>query len=340
MPDYRAAARSRLAARRLAYRRATGRPLASRSIAGKSYKSRYMSKTTKKGAYKPAKKANFQKRRAPFVETKHQTDEILAGKNQDLTGNPKDGIRNPVVPLELSNGNTIDGAEELNMLPVQTFLSMNKGLESSDMIGASLYSRYLQARLEFELPSGQQAIKHPCNLYLVHGWITAPKNNTQHTDTDILDQTRVDLQQYIRDHVEEHFNQRRDKLQWIPKRTSTLKILGYRKIKPKPLNNLGADTIFLNNPNAGGIQTYTQGSKPLINMVCNWTTKRKVHYVQGQYDNMASPPAVEHFYPNYAWLPFMLVFNPTAGDFLNTTLYPIEPKIKVRYNCIHYFSDS
>ena len=296
-------------------------------------------KTSKKGAYKPARKANFQKRRAPFVETKHQTDEILAGKNQDLTGSVKDGIRNPVVPRELGNG-TLGAPDELNMLPVQTFLSMNKGLEGSDMIGSSLYSRYLQARLEFELPSGQQTIRHPANLYLVHGWITAPKNNTQHTTTDILDQTRADLQQYIRDHVEEHFNQRRDKLQWIPKKTSTLKILGYRKIKPKTNDNIGVDTTFLNNPSGGGIQTYTQGSKPLINMVCNWPTKRKIHYSQGQHDTMSAPPAVEHYYPNYAWLPFMLVFNPTAGDFLNTTLYPIEPKIKVRYNCIHYFSDS
>ena len=174
--DYRAAARARLARKR------TYMP---KGRVGMLHKQKYMTKTTKKGAYKPAKKANFQKRRAPFVETKHQTDEILAGKNQDLTGQIKDGIRNPVVPLELSNGNTIDGAQELNMLPVHTFFNMNNGFEQSDMIGSSVYSRYLQARLEFELPSGMRAIRHPCNLYLVHGWVTAPKNNTQHTETDI-----------------------------------------------------------------------------------------------------------------------------------------------------------
>ena len=71
-------------------------------------------------------------------------------------------------------------------------------------------------------------------------------------------------------------------------------------------------------------------------MVCNWKTKRKVHYIKGT----STAGAIEMYYPNFSWLPFMLVYNPTAGDFLNTTLYPIEPKVQVRYNCIHYYSDS
>ena len=95
--------------------------------------------------------------------------------------------------------------------------------------------------------------------------------------------------------------------------------------------------MMLNNPNAGGIQTYSVGAKPIVNMTCNWRTKRKIHYSQGT----AAAGAIEHQYPNFAWLPFMCVFNPTAGDFLDTTLYTGgEPKFQVRYNCIHYFSDS
>lgn len=296
-------------------------------------------KTSKKGAYKPARKSNFQKRRAPFVETKQQTDELLAAKNGDITGALKDGIRNPVVPLELTNGTSMTPIE-FNVLPVQTFYSMNQGLDTSDMIGTSVYSRYLQARLEFELPSGQSnTIQHPCNMYLVHGWITAPLNRTQHTTPAEGDQERDALIQYIKSHVEEHFNQRRDKLTWKPKRTNTVKILGYRKIKPKTNFNLGIDSTMLNNPSGGGIQTYAVGSKPLINMVCNWTTKRKVHYIKGFNDTTAG--AIENYYPNFSWLPFMLVYNPTAGDFFNTTRYPLgDPKLKVRYNCIHYYSDS
>ena len=169
-----------------------------------------LKKTTRKGAYAPARKAAFQKRRAPFVETKNQTDEILAGKNGQIDGSVKDGIRNPVVPLEISNG-VVSNANELTMLPVHTFFNMNKGLEGSDMIGSSVYSRYLQARLEFEIPSGAKAIQHPCNLYLIHGWVTAPKNNTLHTTTTVEAQTRQDLQDYVKNHVFEHFNQRRDR---------------------------------------------------------------------------------------------------------------------------------
>jgi len=326
--DYRALARQRLA-------KARG-PVYSTSMARDKYKSKYMKKTTRKGAYAPAKKKAMQIRRAPFVETKRQTDEILAGKNGELDGTVKDGIRNPVIPLPISNGVT-GNANELTMLPVHTFFNMNKGLETSDMIGSAIYSRYLQARLEFEIPSGAKAIQHPCNLYLIHGWVTAPKNNTLHTTTTVGGQTRADLQEYVKNHIDEHFNQRRDKLQWIPKKTSSLKIEGYRKIKPNNNANLGVNTMMLNNPNAGGIQTYSVGAKPIVNMTCNWRTRRKIHYVLGT----SETGSVEHNYPNFAWLPFMCVFNPTAGDFLDTSLYTGgEPQFSVRYNCIHYFTDS
>lgn len=330
--DYRQAARERMR------RKHTYMP---KGRIGQKHKQKYMTKTTKKGAYNPKKKSNFQKRRAPFVETKNQTDEILAAKNGDVSGALKDGIRNPTVPLELTNGTSMTPIE-FNVLPVQTFYSMSQGLDSSDMIGTSVYSRYLQARLEFELPHGQSnTIQHPCNLYLIHGWVTAPLNRTLHTTPAEGDQERDALIEFIKSHVEEHFNQRRDKLTWKPKRTNTVKILGYRKIKPQTNFNLGIDSMMLNNPVGGGIQTYAVGSKPLINMVCNWPMKRKVHYVKGFNDTTLIPPAVENYYPNFSWLPFMLVYNPTAGDFFNTTLYPLgDPKVKVRYNCIHYYSDS
>eukprot|EP01046_Picozoa_sp_COSAG06_P106621 COSAG06_NODE_52910_length_303_cov_0.730392_1_plen_79_part_01 len=78
-------------------------------------------------------------------------------------------------------------------------------------------------------------------------------------------------------------------------------------------------------------------------MTCSWNTKRKVHYVLGT-DNIdpQSGTALPFNYPNYAWLPFMCLYNPTASKFLDANIYTqqYEPKFNVRYNSVHYFSDS
>lgn len=284
-------------------------------------------KTTRKGAYNKKRKQNFQNRRVPFVETKQQTDSLVALKAGVTTpGAVDDTIRLTTSPLSLSNG-VIGNVQEMNLLPLFSFYNMNKGLEASDMIGQSVYSRFLKTKLEFELPKGVNAIRHPCDVYVIHGFITQPLGYTLNTAPTQNGAERSSLINHISEQITQYFNQRLDKLQFIPKRTSNLKILGYRKLRVQNNAQLGVDTLPDNS-------NYV-GAKPLINMVCNFPMKRKIHYVEGTSNN-----SLQYNYPNYAWLPFICIYNPTAGDFLDTTLYPTEPKIKVRYNTIHYFQDS
>lgn len=288
-------------------------------------------KTTKKGAYKPARKQAFANRRRPFVETKQQTDTLVALKaGVTIPGQVDDTIRLTTSPLSLSNG-VVGNVTEMNLLPIFAFYNMNKGLEPSDMIGSSVYSRYLKTKLEFELPKGDNAIRHPCDVYVIHGFVTQPLGYTLNTAPTANTAERSSLQNHIRDQVLQYFNQRLDKLEFIPKRTSNIKILGYRKLRVQNSAQLGVDTAVA----ASSMATNYVGAKPLINMTCNFPMKRKVHYVEGTSNN-----SLQYHYPNYAWLPFIAIYNPTAGDFLDTQLYANEPKIKVRYNSIHYYSDS
>ena len=304
-----------------------------------------LAKTTRKGAYKPARKAAFQKRRAPFVETKQQTDVIVALKAGLTPGQAAiDTIRVTTSPLEISNGVHGSGTPNtLTLLPINSFNQMNKGLEHSDMIGDSVYSRYLKCKLEIDLPFGQRCIKHPCDLYLIHGWITHPVGNTVHTNPTKIAFTRTQLNEHIQEQLQQYFNQRLDKLSYIPKKTSNIKIEGYRKVKPQLNNSLGAPAsavMFANN--MGGVVQDSVGSPPIVNMTCNWNTKRKVNYVLGT-DNITQPGTALPFnYPNYSWLPFMCLYNPTALKFLDPNIYTAqyEPKFNVRYNSAHYFSDS
>lgn len=325
--DYRAAARARVA-RSKAY---------SRRTAGERHRAKYMKKTTKRGAYKPVAKKAMMNRRAPFTETKSIDDILVAGKAGVLAGGSADTLRNPIYPLTILNGTT-GSPNTFTILPVQCFSNMERGFEHTDITGDYIFSKYLKAKVEFELPGNEKMIKHPCDVYLIHGWVTLPLGKNLNT-TPTQDQlTRAQYNEHIEDQLSQYFNQRQDKLIFRSKRTNNIKILGYRKLKPNNNQNLGAAPTPQIFDRAGGTVSTGGGSPPIVNMACNWPTKRKIYYEDGASSIQNGFP---HLYPNFAWLPFMVVYNPTANDFLNTGVYPSgEPQIRVRYNCKHYFSDS
>lgn len=303
-----------------------------------------LAKTTKKGAYNKQKKQNFQNRRVPFVETKQQSDILVALKAGILDDTTKDTIRNPTFPFTIENRDAAANANELTIFPIYAYMNMNKGLEGSDMVGSSIYSRYLKAKVEIELPSGTNPIRHPCDVYLIHGWVTQPLGATLHTTPTIGQMTRANIESHILENLQQYFNQRADKLVPVPKKTSNVVFEGYRKIKPKLNARLGVQPMALST-GVNNTQTY-QGAMPIVNMNCSWKTKRKVHYSLGTTSGAVNN--LEHNFPNYGWIPFMAVFNPTAGTFIDNTVYPPanpggpanDPKIKIRYNTTHYFQDS
>lgn len=310
-------------------RRSKGRP-----------KGKYLKKTTKKGAYKKSNKRNFQKRRAPFVETKQQTDVLVSLKSGNQTGTPSDTIRLTTEPLQILYGTAAD-PQEMTILPINSFMNMNPGLDQSSMIGNAIYSRYLKCKFEFQLPFGTNQIRHPCDMFLIHGFVTQPIGNSFHTTPTQLDYTRTNYNDHIKEQIEQYFNQRSDKLSYIPRKTSNLNILGYRKLKVKSSHNLGPDP----NTISTGTTIQNAGSHPVINMTCSWPTKRKIHYVKGTSAMTATP--LDFYYPNYAWIPFAILYNPTAVEFNSAVTYPSgtpgvadPPDLFVRYNSIHYFSDS
>jgi hypothetical protein len=312
----------------------------------------YMRKTTAKGAYRKNAKRNMGRRRAPFVETKNQTDEVVALKTGNATGTPVDTIRRTTEPLKINYGTWAAAADggptpvELNIFPIQSFLNMNKGLDTSDMIGNTVYSKYLKCKVEFQLPYGNNQIRHPCDMFLIHGFVTAPTNNTFHTTPTMTAFTRSNLNDHIKEQLEQYFNQRSDKLQYIPKRTSNIKFLGYRKLKVKKSSNLGVDPNTMAVSASGVTSILNAGAHPVINMTCSWPMKRKVVYNLGTAG--ATATALDFNYPNHSWLPFMALYNPTAVEFLQNTIYPGDsaggapksPDMYIRYNSVHYFTDS
>lgn len=297
-----------------------------------------MMRTTRKGAYKPKRKQAMANRRAPFVETK-SLDTLEQITRMGIAADESvQGIRNTLLPLELQN------ASAFNLLPIFPYYKNQHGLDSGEILGSSIYSKYLKCKLEFELPSADNLIRHAAEVYLIHGWITQPIGATAHTTPSDKNMTPSVFMNHIDDQIQEYFNSRLDKLQVIPRRTSNLKIEGYRKLKVKKSANLGVNTGQFES----GLDDKLYGANPLINMTCSWNCKKKLHLTHGT-NVVHNGFTTEFRYPNHSWIPFVLVYSPTFQSFTDNAtgpglnpIYPpgVEPKIKVRYNTIHYYSDS
>ena len=318
-----------------------------------------LKKTTAKGAYKKGAKKAFGKRRRPFVETKSRATDIVHYLNASVAGAPG----NPQYPAtypETTAAASLTYDDAFTMMPVYSFIRNMKGLAEDQMIGDSLYSRFIKMKLQFVFPKADHAIATATNLYLIHGWVKRPPSLT---DNDTVwssgvapptlgSFTMADMTHFVSYHVRNHFNAKVDKLDFKPKDTSNIIVLGYRSVKPNRNASIGVPT------QSTGVNI-TFGTLPDKNMSCKWTVNRKVNYTHGK-DTLVGcygggndcGADDKHNFPNDNWIPFVCVYNPdwlttanSAGHLASlkdgggTYTYP-DGQIKFRCNDAHWYTDS
>lgn len=293
-------------------------PLArTRTHVGKAKKTRNYGK---RKAYKPRNKNKMMKKRQPFVETKSRTHEEIAAVIDD-NSIMLDPTEFNIIPNVTSGGSGPPEPQTIVNLPIWSFCSASQGLGEDQMIGLSCYGKYLKAKLQFKLPDGANAITHVADMYLVHGFIKAPYARTSFTNPTAQTTTRADFKGWVVRHLKDFFDQREDKLRFIPKQNTNMRILGYRKIKPNRNASLGV-----------GHYGTAQGTFPMINMSCYWPVKRKIYYSPG----LDGSGKLQFLFPNSQQIPFMCVYNPTAAEFTSGDDYCV----KCAYNDSFWYSDS
>tara|TARA_B100000519_G_C14239198_1_gene436388 strand:+ start:344 stop:1441 length:1098 start_codon:yes stop_codon:yes gene_type:complete len=137
-------------------------------------------KKTQRSAYKPRNKNAMKMRRQPFVETKKATTLVV-----------QDQIANPIVVPSDASAPQYRQWTNVNMSPTTNFLFLARGNGYSNMIGRDIYSKYLQQKIEIELPAGNppdttnpgstpnanratHRITQPVQFWVVWGWIKQP----------------------------------------------------------------------------------------------------------------------------------------------------------------------
>lgn len=261
---------------------------------------KFMKKTTRRGAYNKTRKRQMQRRRAPFVETKTVDDRDIQA----------------TFPLSKPNNTGVEyknyTTQLVNMNP-DSFILKNQGIGESECIGQSVFARYLKMKISIQFPSPnsiktdagetKQAPLHPQRYELIWGFVPAPLSLTPSTTPDSRVETLEHIHDYINNRVDEYFDSLTDTMDFIPKRTCAIKIIGRKTVRP-PLRQISAPYGIVGDTAAAAQQV---GTTPTYDTSVNWPMMRKVHYEKTS--NLDGGNKESALYANWSWLPFCALWN-------------------------------
>lgn len=299
-------------------------------------------KVTKKGAYKKKQKKNFMNKRAAVVETKRKTYEDLRAANYFVgTGNVFTALRDRF-PFHVED-------TEINHINPTSYYWWSQGLSQTQHIGQSVTVKHLNQKIQVRFPQPHMQVDMggtltpqkipflPQKYTLYWGWVPAPRMLTGNTTPASNVETIASLDSHVNNRVKDYFNERKDKLRFIPKRDSTIQIIGKKRINPDLRYQSTAPAVS----EANDTKT-AHGTIPDWYGEISWKMPNggKKLWLE-QSGNLTGAADLIGMYPNYSWLPFSIIVNwnhsETKTQFPTTTLLYMPG---VSCNDIVYFTDS
>lgn len=231
-------------------------------------------------------------------------------------------------------------------------LYQTHGLNNSSMIGSSVYQRLTAAKILIKWPqtsmnTGQwngntddlPADADPLEDRLK--WLAAPENNvmglipetptTYHmywgfvnvkmglsnfTTPKADEVTAHEIEHHINQRVEDWFNQRQDRTQFIPRNTSNLHIIGKKRLSPPWDNRTGRMPVSYTAEAVADDFVNHDGSIPDTLVKITWPINRKVHFqktlnLSGNGVTAGGEPVSGEvaYYKNHSFMPFMVIVN-------------------------------
>lgn len=158
----------------------------------------------------------------------------------------------------------------------------------------------------------------PQSYHLYWGFIRTPTGFSDFTTPAKINCSAVQLEQHINLRVEEWFNQRTDRISFIPKTSNTMKIIGKKKLYPPWDRNAGRMPV-------SGIHDQDDdqpmGTIPDSLYKITWPINKKIHFepthdFSGDGRDASGDPLSGSvtYYKNYDWLPFACIVNWNAAS--------------------------
>lgn len=216
-----------------------------------------------------------------------------------------------------------------------SFMAMQSTLNTSaplfsTVVGRSIFSKFLQMKLEFTYPTGANAPETPSEPVEVIYGFCEPSNLSDYTNIPENTTSRLDLINLVSQQVSADFDEADDPMQFKERKRRSYNIVGRYKIVP----NKNAQV-----PNAIPAGSWTISAAPIQRQV-RWTMQKKLRLTSST-DARSADPSVSFIYPNQAYVPFVIIYNKSFKNYsANTGDPPTAVKqIKLRHNDCHWFTD-
>lgn len=329
----------------------------------------------KKSAYKVSAKRAFKRMSNPLSENKQLLgSEISAtiGLDADgkvvLTDFSKPPIDNTGTPTG-APGHTMN-TQHWHFNP-DSMMYQTQGLDESQMIGRSTYQTLCAAKflIKWPQPTLNTGIEvspgsyhygaipdQPMNYKLYWGYVPKKLLFTNETTPKANETSAFDIETAINQRVSDYFNDRLDRTEFISKTSSTIKIIGSKKLFPpwdRRSGRMPVSTVVQTGAQ-GVTNTVHVGEIPDTLVKIKWPINRKIHFEPSNKfghrpaedddpaENIPLASGASAFYRNYDWLPFAVVVSwnhdmlPEEG----TTYERTRRCPQVIVNDITYYRDS
>lgn len=305
-----------------------------------------MKKTTRKGAYNPSRKKQMVIRRAPVVESKKDERFEWTGKQYIDEGTSLTTYADNLLFRDLNIGDNPSAADPAVAQRVvvncpETFMYRSQGFGSTDMVGESVFIKYLKMKFEIKLPQDNGLIHFPqCQMYLVHGFVNKSIDANEFTSPTLTALTRTNIAEFVADQVDQYFENGNEPMRYQPKgrNFSAIKILGKKEIKWNK-----AKSILPDPQRVGSAVADQWGELPTKIVDCEWPMMKKVRYERAPAFSPASgaegsnPRTNNYFVNSTDEIPFWALYMPGGENIIYGTEIN---RIKYRYNDVCYYTDS
>lgn len=202
----------------------------------------------------------------------------------------------------------------------------------SSVEGRSIFSKYLQMKLEFTYPFGTAAPPVPSEPVEVIYGFCEPSNLTDFTTIPEDTVSRQDLIDLVVQQTQAEFDSADDKMGFKERKRRAYNIVGRFKIKPSKDSQI---------PSSIGLGLASYSVAPIQRSV-NWKTMKKLRMNRST-DARSTDPSVPFLYPNQAYVPFVIMYNKSYENY-TANIDPTDPEkpitqIKLRHNDCHWFND-
>lgn len=299
----------------------------------------FMRKTSKLGAYKPARKQQMSIRRAPLVETfKYQS---APSTNQFIHLS-----RTSAYNMILNDAFIAGYTQGLDIPNDGLSTLVNAGPTCR---GRDVYSKLTAMKMRFVFPEDGYSIQDNYTAPIVYyGWLKKTMfktGDTTPTPQNVTRQTFVDM---LNQSLENQFDQANDKLDFRDRRPSEYVIVGKRHIRPNKNKSIGLEPLITGDVATGGPAngqpisdaTGVRGGLPPVFHTIKWNVNRKIGLQATNSWLTGGGTDESRFYPADCWLPFVVIFNPSFDKQIADTTEANRGQIGVSYNSVHYYTDS